>query len=170
MRKANFDLPRIKNVAVSQKAPLSLDVTWTDGTKSRIDMTGLVHTSRHFKVFAEDAAAFRKVKPVGYGSGIGWQNGLDYSAATLKTMAEQQRALSGKHLVAFEREHGLNTAETAAMLHVAERTVRAYRAADSLPETIAMALRAFETDPTIFAAHFRPVARRERGRPRKVAA
>jgi hypothetical protein len=150
--------------------PLSLDVAWDDGTKSRIDMTGLVHTSRHFKVFAEDAAAFRRVKPVGYGSGIGWANGLDYSATTLRTLAQQQQTLSGKHLAAFEAVHGLNTAETAAMFHVAERTVRAYRMAKSLPETIAMALRAFESDPTIFAAHYRPVARRERGRPPKVAA
>lgn len=170
MKMTNFDLPRIKSVTASKKQPLSLDVTWHDGTRSRIDMTGLVHTSRHFKVFAQDAASFRRVKPVGYGTGIGWDNGLDYSAATLRTLAEQQQALTGKQLTAFEREHGLNTAETAALLHVAERTVRSYRAAASVPETIAMALRAFDSDPTIYAAHYRPVSRRERGRPRKVAA
>jgi hypothetical protein len=117
----------------------------------------------------EDAAAFRRVKPVAYGTGIGWENGLDYSATTLKTLADEQRTLSGDDLVAFEDKFDLNTAETASLLHIAERTVRSYRAALVLPETIAMALRAFESDPTIFAAHFRPIARRERGRPRKVA-
>jgi len=162
-------LPRVKSVEAA-KAPLSLRVTWDDGTKSRVDLTGLVHSSRHFAVFAEDAAAFRRVKPVGYGSGIGWDNGLDYSAATLRTLAEQQQKLSGRELEAFERRHGLNTAEIAAMLDVAERTVRSYREAEALPEPIAVTLRAFDEDPTVFAAHYRPIVRRKRGRPKKVAA
>ncbi|HXC54808.1 MAG TPA: hypothetical protein VNU97_05910 [Rhizomicrobium sp.] len=162
-------LPRIKSVQAA-RAPLLLDVVWGDGTKSRIDMTGLVHSSRHFKVFAQDAAAFRRVKPVGYGSGIGWENGLDYSAATLRTLAQQQQALSGRHLAKFEARHGLNTAETAALFDVAERTVRSYRETKALPEPVAIALRTFDSDPTVFAAHYRPVARRGRGRPAKVAA
>jgi hypothetical protein len=162
-------LPRVKAVQAA-KTPLSLDVRWDDGTSSKVDMTGLVHSSRHFNVFAEDAAAFRRVKPVAYGSGIGWANGLDYSAETLRTLAEQQRTLSGKDLVAFETKHSLNGAETAAMLDIAERTLRNYRQADVLPESLAMALRALDGDATVFAAHYRPVARRERGRPKKIAA
>jgi DNA-binding transcriptional regulator YiaG len=160
---------RIKSVEPS-KAALTLNVVWADGTKSCVDLTGLVHSSRHFKVFADDPAAFRRVKLVSYGTGIGWENGLDYSASTLKTLADEQRTLDGGDLATFETRFGLNTAETAALLHIAERTVRAYRAADALPETVAMALRSFQADPTIFAAHYRPVARRERGRPRKAKA
>ncbi len=166
---SNPALPRVRAVAAG-KAPLSLNVVWDDGSKSRVDLTGLVHSSRHFKVFTDDAAAFRRVRPAGYGSGIAWDNGLDYSAATLRTLAEQQRALSGRDLADFERRHDLNTAETAALLDVAERTVRSYREADALPEPIAIALRAFDGDPTVFAAHFRPIVRRKRGRPQKVAA
>ncbi|MEI9996604.1 MAG: hypothetical protein WDM91_18550 [Rhizomicrobium sp.] len=165
----SHSLPRVKSVEAA-KAPLSLNIVWVDGTKSRVDLTGLVHSSRHFKVFADDAVAFRRVKPVGHGTGIGWDNGLDYSAMTLRILAEQQRTLSGKHLTAFEARHGLNTAETAALLDVAERTVRSYRGAHALPEPVAIALRALDSDPTVFAAHYRPVARRERGRPRKLAA
>ncbi|MEJ0028246.1 MAG: hypothetical protein WDN01_19650 [Rhizomicrobium sp.] len=163
------NLARVRAVEAA-KEPLSLRVTWDDGTKSRVDLTGLVHSSRHFAGFAEDQAAFRRVKPVGHGSGIGWDNGLDYSAATLRTLSEQQQAQSGKHLIAFEQKHDLNTAETAALLHVAERTIRAYRNADALPETVSIALRALDSDPTVFAAHYRPVTRRGRGRPKKVAA
>ncbi|MEI9887350.1 MAG: hypothetical protein WDN08_12760 [Rhizomicrobium sp.] len=48
--------------------------------------------------------------------------------------------------------------------------MRAYREADALPEPVAMALRALDRDPTVFAAHYRPVARRGRGRPAKEAA
>ena len=170
MRKSDSSLPRIRHVAAARKMPLSLYVTWDDGTRSLIDLTGLVHTSRHFKIFIDDLAAFRQVKSVGYGSGIEWANGLDCSATTLRTLAQQQQSLSGRHLAAFEKLHGLNTAETATMFHVAERTVRAYRSADTLPESIAIALRVFESDPTVFAAHYRPVAHRARGRPPKVAA
>lgn len=162
-------LSRVKAVEAA-KAPLSLRITWGDGTRSDVDLTGLIHSSRHFAVFSRDTAAFRRVKPVSYGSGIGWDNGLDYSAATLRTLAEQQRALSGKDLTAFESRHGLNTAETAMLLHVAERTVRAYRGLKTLPEPIAIALRAFDGDPTVFAAHYRPISRRQRGRPKAMAA
>jgi len=162
-------LPRVKAVGAAKK-PLSLRVTWDDGTKSDVDLTGLVHSSRHFSGFAEDQAAFRRVKPVGHGSGIGWENGLDYSASTLRTLAEQQQSLSGKHLVAFEARHGLSTAETATLFHIAERTVRSYRDAAVLPETIAIALRTLDSDPTVYAAHYRPVVRRRRGRPHKIAA
>ena len=167
--KRNGALPRVKAVEAA-KAPLSLRVTWNDGTRSDVDLTGLVHSSRHFGGFADDPEAFRRVKPVGYGSGIGWDNGLDYSAATLRTLAEQQQPLSGRDLADFEGRHGLNTAETAALFDVAERTVRGYRDAAALPETIAIALRALDGDPAVFAAHYRPVARRKRGRPRQVAA
>jgi hypothetical protein len=162
----NDVLPRVKAVRAA-KAQLSLDVSWDDGTKSRVDLTGLVHSSRHFQAFAEDQAAFRRVKPIGYGTGIGWDNGLDYSAATLRTLSEQQRPLSGKHLSDFEARHRLNTAETAAMLDVAERTVRSYREAETLPEPVAIALRTLDSDQTVFAAHYRPIARARRGRPRK---
>ncbi len=163
------NLPRVKAVEPA-KEPLSLRVIWDDGTRSRVDLSGLVHSSRHFAGFAEDHAAFRRVRPVGHGSGIGWDNGLDYSAATLRTLAEQQKPLSGRDLAAFERRHGLNIAETAAMLDVAERTVRSYREADALPEPIAVTLRVLDDDPTVFAAHYRPVECRGRGRPKKVAA
>lgn len=160
------DLLRIKAVTPAKKGWI-LHVVWSDGTKSRIDLTGLVHRSKHFRVFLDDPDAFRKVAPVNFGSGIGWQNGLDYSAATLRTLAEEQRPMKGKELAAFAKKHALNTAEVAGLLQIAERTLRAYRAADVLPAAIAMSLRSLDADPARFAAHFRPVARRERGRPRK---
>lgn len=161
-------LPRVKSVEPA-RGSFSLNILWGDGRKSRVDLTGLIHSSRHFGIFVDDPAAFRKVRPVSYGSGIGWDNGLDYSARTLRTLAEQQQSLSGKNLAAFEERHGLNTAETAALLHVAERTVRAYREAIALPEPVAIAIRSLDSDPTVFAAHYKPIARRERGRPKKVA-
>ncbi len=160
-------LPRVKSV--SARKGWMLDVVWDNSRKSRVDLTGLIHRSRHFGVFVHDPEAFRKVAPVNFGSGIGWENGLDYSASTLQTLAEEQRPMKGKDLATFEEKHNLNTSETAALLEIAERTVRAYKASDVLPATIAMSLRSLDADPARFAAHFKPMERRSRGRPRKSA-
>jgi Protein of unknown function (DUF2442) len=160
-------LPGVKSVTAGKKG-WALDVVWSDNRKTRVDLTGLVHRSKHFHVFVDNPKAFQNVATVNFGSGIGWENGLDCSAATLRTLAEEQRPMKGKDLTAFEQKYDLNSAEVAALLQIAERTVRAYKAADVLPTTIAMSLRSLDADPARFAAHFRPIERRDRGRPRKV--
>src|SRR5438046_7580408 len=126
-------LPRIKAVTAT-RAPWTLKVTWKDGIKDRVDLTGLIHCSRHFRVFLGNAAAFRNVQLSAFGGGIEWENGLDYGADTLKIMADEQRPVSGPDLIAFEQALKLSTAETAALLGLAERTVRAYRRAKRLPQ------------------------------------
>ena len=63
-------LPRVKSVAASKKG-WALDVVWADNRKSRVDLTGLIHRSKHFRVFVDDLKAFQKVAPVNYGSSIG---------------------------------------------------------------------------------------------------
>ena len=99
--------------------------------------------------------------------GIEWENGLDYGADTLKMMADERRPVSGADLVAFESDLNLSTSETAALLGLAERTVRAYRRAERLPQSIAIAIRTIRASNTVLAAHYRPVGQRRRGRPRK---
>jgi hypothetical protein len=138
-------------------------------TKNRIDLTGLIHQSRHFRVFLNDPAAFRKVEVVDFGGGIAWKNGLDYGADTLRTLADEQRPVTGADLVAFECDRNLSTAETAALLGLAERTVRAYRRAKELPQSVAIAVRRIRASNTVLAAHYRPVGHRTRGRPKKEA-
>src|SRR5271154_1158622 len=108
-------LPRVKSVTAAKKGWV-LDVVWSDNRKSRVDLTGLVHRSKHFRVFVNDPQAFRSVAPVNFGSGIGWKNGLDYSASTLQTLAEEQRPMKGKELAAFAKKHALSTAEVAGLL------------------------------------------------------
>jgi hypothetical protein len=159
-------LPRIRNVTPA-KTSFVLDVTWQDGSHSRVDLSGLIHRSRHFRVFADRPTEFRKVRVVDFGSGVGWDNGLDYAATTLRTMADEQKRMKGSDLAEFELRNGLNTRETAALLGVAERTVRAWRRARAVPQPVATAVRALEADSTVFAAHYKPLASRPRGRPRK---
>jgi hypothetical protein len=160
-------LPRVKSVASGKG--FSLNVEWSNGARSRVDLTGLVHSSRHFVVFASDAAAFRRLKPDEFGTGIEWANGLDLSSATLKTLADEQKPLSGAYLRRFEADRGLNTHETARLFDVTDRTIQTLRKASELPAQFSIALRRFDTDPTVFAAHYKPVAVRPRGRPKSTA-
>lgn len=159
-------LPRVKTVAAA-RAPFTLDIAWADGAKDRVDLTGLVHRSRIFRVFLDEPAAFRKVQVADFGGGIEWQNGLDYGADTLRMLAEEQRPMSGADLVAFESDLHLTTAETASLLGLAVRTVRAYRAAKRLPQSVAIAIRTLRASNTVLAAHYRPTGRYGRGRPKK---
>jgi DNA-binding transcriptional regulator YiaG len=161
-------LPRVKAVSAA-RAPWTLNVTWNDGCKDRVDLTGLIHRSRHFRVFLGQPSLFRKVRIAHFGAGIEWDNGLDYGADTLKLMADEQRPVSGRDLAAFELALNISTAETAALLGLAERTVRAYRRAKRLPRSIAIAMRILQASNTVFAAHFRPIGHRVRGRPKKQA-
>jgi len=62
---------------------------------------------------------------------------------------------------------GLSTAETATLLGLAERTVRAYRNAKRLPQSVAIAIRTIKASNTVLAAHYRLSGHRARGRPRK---
>jgi hypothetical protein len=159
-------LPRVSAVSAA-RAPWTLNVVWADDKKSRVDLTGLIYRSRHFQVFLNDPAAFRKVHVADFGGGIAWENGLDYGADTLRTMADEQRPVTGADLVAFETERNLTTAETAALLGIAERTVRAYRRAKELPQSVGIAIRRIAASNTVMAAHYRPVGHRMRGRPKK---
>jgi hypothetical protein len=76
-------LPRV-NAVHAARAPWTLNVTWADGTKDRVNLTGLVHRSRHFRTFLDRPADFRKVSVADFGGGVEWENGLDYGADTLK--------------------------------------------------------------------------------------
>ena len=158
-------LPRIKSAAAC--APWTLHVTWADRKKDQIDLTGLIHRSRHFRVFLNQPAAFRKIHVADFGGGIEWENGLDYGSDTLKMMADEQRPMSGADLVIYEAELGLSTAETAALLGLAERTIRAYCNAKRMPQSLAIAIRTIRASNTVLAAHYRPAGHRARGRPKK---
>ena len=166
--RAEDALPRVKSVNAA-RAPWTLNVTWANGAKDRVDLTGLICRSRHFRVFLDQPGAFRKVHVVDFGGGVGWENGLDYGADTLRMMADEQRPVTGTDLVAFESELNLSTAETAALLGLAARTVRAYRGAKELPQSVAIAIRTIRASDTVLAAHYRPVGQRVRGRPKKEA-
>ncbi len=162
------ELRRLKSVSAVRGKPYVLRVSWRDGSANIVDLTGVVHRLKAFAPL-RDPAAFRKASVIAEGFGIGWQGGLDYAARSLWLLADEQRSLSGADLVEFERSAGLTTAETAKILDVAPRTIVSYRRSPRLPRPVASMLRSMRNEPTVLAAHYRPMRSRPRGRPRKDA-
>jgi hypothetical protein len=162
------ELRRVKSISAPRGRPYVLRVAWHGGGSDIVDMTGVVHRLEAFAPL-RDPAAFRKVRVVSGGLGIGWGKGLDYAARSLWLLADQQKQLSGSDLVAFEKSAALTTAETAEILDVAPRTIVSYRRSLRLPRPVASMLRTMRDDPAVLAAHYRPKRLRPRGRPKKSA-
>jgi hypothetical protein len=163
------ELRKLKSVAVVRGRPYVLRIVWGDGRTDTVDMTGVVHRLRAFAPLRE-LGRFRKVRIITEGLGIGWDDDLDYAARSLRILADEQRLLTGADLVAFEKTAGLTTAETAEILDVAPRTIVSYRRSRRLPRAIASMLRTMRNDPAVLAAHYKPISRRPRGRPKKDSA
>ncbi|MFQ5764902.1 MAG: DUF2442 domain-containing protein [Rhodospirillales bacterium] len=158
--------PRIKAVR-SGKQPYSLEVTWTNGRRTPVDMTGVVSRSEHFGAL-RDAEAFAAVRVVTHGWGIGWDCGLDYSAESLDRLAREQEPMTGDDFIAWQRNLELSNQEAADVLGVTLTTIKNYRRLKShLPTMVTIACSSLAEDRTAFFAHFRP---RRAGRPRRAAA
>lgn len=156
----------VKIVAVEPKAPYTVKFVLADGRHRQVDLTGLVHTSQHFRRFAEDKTAFKDVRVTRYGSGIEWSNGLDLSVETLNIMADEQREMSGQEFAKFLGKLNVNIEEAAHILDVSTRTIRSYKNAKRVPRTYAVTLRRCAQDHAVFAALYRPIAVNPRGRPK----
>ena len=159
------DLPTITGVeAIPGKR---LRVRWRDDRETVVDLTGVIADFQPFSPLA-DPAVFSTVTIAGYGSGIAWDGGLDYSADSLRQLAEDQCAWTGEDVTRWQEHLGLSNQEAADLLGVALSTFKLYRTpARSIPTNVKIACRALEKDRSLFQAHYRP---RVTGRPRQQAA
>ena len=80
--------PRISAVVAAEKA-LTLEITWTDGSMSKVDLSTLVS---ELEVLAplEDAAFFMRVRKDTWGWGVKWSRRIELSADTLWRLALEQ--------------------------------------------------------------------------------
>jgi hypothetical protein len=161
--------PRLKDVRPA-RAPFTLNVTWTDGRRAKIDMTGVIHRAAAFAPL-RSAAAFRDVEMVAFATGIGWPRtagDLDYSAGSLERLAREQAAMDGREFRTWQDGLDLSNQETADLLELSLSTVKNYRRKGArIPSPVRIACRAMAEDPVILQAHFRP---RVAGRPKGPAA
>jgi len=150
----------LKSVSLLRDVPYGLKLVWHDGRTDRADLAGVVFRYKVFARLRDNPKLFRAIRLVDRGLGIEWADDMDYSAQSLRRLADEQRPMTGEELRAFEAEHGLTAADTAAVLDIGVRTVKAYRRAQRLPTPVAMAVRAMRAEPALLAAHYRPQPRR----------
>lgn len=145
--------------------PFVLTVTWAGGETDRVDLTGLIARSPHFRVFETDPDAFRNVAVADWGYTVEWANGLDWPAPNLKRLADEQRPVTGDDVRRWQDEQGLSNQEVADILGVTVKTFKNWRAvkAGAIPPTAQRSIRHFMVDPLALVAHYRP---RRAGRPR----
>ena len=140
-----------------------LRVGWRDGSTDVIDMTGVIEGNPLFAAL-RDEAAFAKVRPVAYGSGIEWVAGPDYSVDSLTFLAESQRRMTGADFRRWKQRMHLSLKEVADLFGMATSTMKTYLVPErELPVAFQIACLAMQRDRDVFLARFRP---RRAGRPR----
>ena len=158
-------LPRIAEIEIAPE--FTLIVTWKDGTTAAINMEGVIHGFAPFAPL-RDPALFGQASIMGWGDGVEWPGGLDYSADSLAFVAEDQREMMPADLKAWQAAMGLSNAEAADWMGVALSTWKTYIQANKrVPRPVQIAARAAAAKPGVFQAHYKP---RRAGRPRSIPA
>jgi len=152
-------LPRLKSVKALPGRKLKL--VWHDGGARLCDLTGLIARSKAMAPL-DDATVFAKAKMIDWGAGVGWPNGIDLSAQTLRCISGEQLKFDAKSFRAWQVSLGLSNQEAADALGLTVGTIKNYRKGYAIPPAVAVACRAMMNDPHVIAAHYRP---RKPGRP-----
>ncbi len=162
------ELPRIQRVSAAPKLPNTLVIIWAGIAKvvNRVDMTGVIASVEAFEPL-RDPNLFRQVHVIDHGIAVGWPNGLDYAAANLRVLADEQLTMDGAGFVLWQRRLKLSNQEAADALGVSLKTVKNYRKTNEVPTAVTLACRAMLRDPIVMQAHYRP---RTTGRPAKAPA
>ena len=145
--------------------PTLLVIGWDDDTRTIVDMAGVIARVKAFAPLAE-RELFHAAEVIDNGLGIAWPGGLDYAAASLRLLAEEQRAMTTEEFRAWQHDLELSNQEAADMLGSSLQTLKNYRSGRHIPKTVGAFCRSTLRDPAVFRAHFRP---RKSGRPRKSA-
>ena len=107
---------RIKSLKPVRGAPYRLNIAWDDGRKDVVDLAGVVFRYGIFAPLRDNPKLFRTAKIIDGGLAIGWTEEMDYSAQSLRRVADEQRPMSGEELRSFEAENRLTAADTATVL------------------------------------------------------
>jgi hypothetical protein len=155
------ELPNIDRVEAVKDH--TLRIKFRRGGWKTVQLAGFIARERMMCPL-KDEATFRKVKVIGWGSGIGWPGDLDLGASTLWHMAQEQAPFTSADFVAWQKRVSLSNQETADALGVSLQTIKNLRSgATSVSNAVAIACRAMEAEPTTLAAHYFP---RKAGRPK----
>lgn len=164
MNNIDHSMPTVHSVKPG-RIDFSIIITWVDGNRDTVNLVGVVHRAAAFEPL-RDPNAFRKVKVIDWGGGIGWPDfKLDYGAESIERLAIEQRGMSNKDFIAWQERLSLSNQEAADLLEVSTSTLKNYRRDHRIPTVVSIACSAMAVDRTAFYAHFRP---RKVGRPKVI--
>ncbi|MBH0619102.1 DUF2442 domain-containing protein [Salmonella enterica] len=163
------DVARIAAVAVV--GPSKLDVTWSDGTASTIDLAGWIARGSARIAPLKDSSVFARAELGLYGGNVTWdgdEGDLAIDSEHLRMIGEHQAPFDAAAISAWQADMGVSNAEAADLVDVVPSTWFAYKAGTRvIPPTVARLCRAIRNDPVMLSAHLRP---RVQGRPKGTGA
>ena len=120
---ASDKLRTISNVRA--KAPTALTVVWSDGTRAKIDLGGLLR-GRAFRAL-RTASKFESVRVGEWGHSVEWDAGPELSAETLwiETLSATGHG-DTREFLEWRLRHGLSLNETSKALGISRRMVAYY--------------------------------------------
>lgn len=149
--------PLVRIAAVKPVEQYLLRVDWEDGRIDTVDLAGVISGFAPFAIFRDNIALFRTAQPIDWGAALGWENGLDFSAARLREIADIQRTaaqlLSAEDFRTWMTDAAMTVPKAAAFLGMGERQIKKYRAGDApIPKAIALLIRQTHRDKALLHA------------------
>ena len=157
-------LPRIRDAKAV--GATSLDVTWADGKKDRINLAGWIATGGEILSALVEPKTFKTACVGDFGASVEWgdDDDLAIDAVHLEKIAVEQRTIKPKELADWQRATNLTNEEVAALLGISRSSWASYKSGTPIPQPVWMTIRAAQRDPVILHAHYRPL-KGKAGRP-----
>ena len=130
--------------AVKTKAPSTLAVRWSDGTRAEIDLTQILR-DKAFKAL-RDPVKFVAARIGEWGHNVEWPSGAELSAETLwlETLSATGHE-DARQFLEWRLRHGLSLARTAEALGLSRRMVAYYSNGEKpVPRSILLACKGWE--------------------------
>lgn len=131
-------------VSAKARAPASLLLTWSDGTRATIFLGELLR-ERAFLAL-KDPAKFARVRVGEWGHGVEWPSGAELGAESLwlETLSATGHG-DARDFLAWRLRHGLSLSKAAEALGLSRRMVAYYSNGDKpVPRAILLACRGWE--------------------------
>ena len=132
--------------SVKVKAPASIALRWSDGTRAEIDLSSIL-LGRAFRAL-RDADEFAKARVGEWGHGIVWPSGAELSAETLwlETLSATGHEDS-REFLEWRLKHGLSLTKAAGALGLSRRMVAYYSNGEKpVPRSILLACKGWEVE------------------------
>ena len=157
------NMKRLESITVLEQ-PFTLLLQWQTGTQQNADLSGLVDLSRHFSIFANDPAAFAKVRIINWGHGIAWENGLDFSAENLASIADEQTDEDGRVLIEdFQKRFKLTNEQVGQALGYRVSQIKNFKSGHTaVAPAVRIAIHTMEHEPTVLYARMKNALKSDR--------